>query len=218
MPGARAVLVGTSTYTEGLSQLDWSAANITDLHDALVDAFDPGGLHALVDPPSAQVVLDRLNLCVSSPTDILLFYYTGHGLRDDDDRLCLALPGSVDVPRHARRTSLPVDSVLEILRHAPARHRVVILDCCYSGLVMDSPAAADLHLLTATNRTRKAEYRKEARNTEFTGELVRLLDDTFGPLDLGTVYRHLDRVLTGRGLPRPRQRSVDHSADLVLRS
>ncbi|AHH97880.1 hypothetical protein GCM10010174_29740 [Kutzneria viridogrisea] len=217
MLDSRAVLVGTCTYTQGLPQLDQAAANLTDLFDALVEVVDPSGMHAVTDPTTAQLVLDPLDRCASSPADLLLFYYAGHGLRDQDDRLCLALPGSVDTPRDARRTSLPVDSVLEIMKRAPARHRVVILDCCYSGLAMDSPAAADLHLLTATNRTAKAAYRVDDRNTEFTGELVRLLVDGPGPVDLGGVYRHLDRALLARGLPRPRQRCVDHSAEIVLR-
>lgn len=217
MPGTCAVLVGTSTYTGGLSQLDWSADNVIDLHDALVEDYGSGSLQVLVDPPTAKVVLDRLTLCTSSRLDALVFYYTGHGLRDDSDRLCLALPGSVDEDRHVRRTSLPVDSVFEIIARADARHKVVILDCCYSGLAMDAPAAADLHLLTATHRTDKAEYRTEARNTEFTGELLEFLEKTAGPVDLGTLYRHLDQALGGRGLPRPQQRCVNHSADFVLR-
>lgn len=217
MLDSRAVLVGTSTYTQGLPQLDQAAANLTDLFDALVEVVDPSGMHVIIDPTTAHLVLDPLDGCASSAADLLLFYYAGHGLRDQDDRLCLALPGSVDTPRDARRTSLPVDSVLEIMKRAPARHRLVILDCCYSGLVMDSPAAADLHLLTATNRTTKAAYRVDARDTEFTGELVRILVDGPGPVDLGSVYRHLDRALLARGLPRPRQRCVDHSADFVLR-
>ncbi|SER27487.1 caspase family protein [Lentzea albida] len=216
MLDSRAVLVGTSTYVGGLPQLDQAAANLTDLHDVLLDVVDTGGLHLFTDPVAARLVLDRLDGCASSPASLLLFYYAGHGLRDQDDRLCLALPGSVDTPRDARRTSLPLDSVLEIMKHAKARHRVVVLDCCYSGLALDSPAAADLHLLTATNRTTKAAYRADARNTEFTGELVRVLDGP-GPLDLGGIYRELDRALTARGQPRPRQRCVDHSADFVLR-
>ena len=214
---SRAVLVGTCTYTQGLPQLDQAAANLTDLFDALTEVVDPSGMHTVTDPTAAHLALDPLDRCASSPADLLLFYYAGHGLRDQDDRLCLALPGSVDTPRDARRTSLPVDSVLEIMKRAAAQHRVVILDCCYSGLAMDSPAAADLHLLTATNRTAKAAYRVDARNTEFTGELVRVLVDGPGPLDLGDLYRHLDRTLLARGLPRPRQRCVDHSSELVLR-
>ncbi|GLY47654.1 caspase family protein [Lentzea sp. NBRC 102530] len=218
MSGTRAVLVGTSTYTGGLSQLDWSAGNVVDLHDALVEDYGAGNLDVLVDPPTAQFVLDRLTLRTSAPVDALVFYYTGHGLRDDSDRLCLALPGSVDEEGHVRRTSLPVDSVFEIIARADAAWKVVILDCCYSGLAMDAPAAANLHLLTATHRTDKAEYRTQDRHTEFTGELLAFLEKTPGPVDLGTLYRHLDHTLPGRGLPRPQQRCVNHSADFVLRS
>ncbi|WP_394618600.1 caspase domain-containing protein [Lentzea sp. JNUCC 0626] len=218
MPEVRALLVGTSTYTDAkLTQLDWAAANITDLHDALVDDLGTENLHTLVDPPTAQLVLDLLTECASPPLDVLVFYYTGHGLRDDAERLCLALPGSVNDDGQVRRTSLPADSVFEIIKQAKATTKVVILDCCYSGLAMDAPAAADLHLLTATHRSELAEYRMEARNTEFTGELLEFLEKTAGPVDLGTLYRHLDETLGGRGLPRPQQRCVNHSADFVLR-
>lgn len=210
---SRAVLVGTATYTEGLPQMPQASANLTDLFDALVDTIDPSGMVRFTDPTSASMVLNRLDGFARTRLDLLLFYYVGHGLRDGGDRLCLGLPGSIDNPHDAGRTSLPLDSVCDIMKRAAARHRVLILDCCYSGLAMDSPPAADLHLLTATDRTTKASFSETARNTGFTGELLPLLG--LG-LDLGSIYRRLDDGLRSGGFPAPRQRCVNRSADLCF--
>jgi len=212
-----ALLVGTASHTRGLPAMPQAHANIVDLSDALTGRF---AIQRIVDPTSAVTVLDRLHAAARSRSELLLFYFAGHGLRDERDRLCLALPGSVDTPADASRTSLPASAVFEVLRGAAVRHRVVVLDCCYSGLALDEPAAADLHLLTATNRTTKARFEPGQRNTEFTGELLRTLAEGVpdGPsgLNLGLVYRRLNVVLRGRSLPAPKQRAVDLSADLSI--
>lgn len=217
---SRAVLVGTATYTKGLPQMPHAAANLTDFSTCLAEVLDASSIIPYVDPTSALLILDRLSALADLRLDLLLFYYVGHGLRDIQDQLCLALPGSVDNGHDARPTSLPGDAVFSILRRSSATHRVVILDCCYSGLALDEVSAADLHLLTATSRTEKARFDENERNTAFTGELLELLSKGVadGPawLDLDLIYRRLDVVLTADDRPVPQQRAVNLSADLVL--
>jgi hypothetical protein len=197
-----------------------AAANMTDIAGQLVDILDPAWISQYVDPTGPSSVLDQLGAMADLRLDLLLFYYTGHGLRDIDDRLCLALPGSVDNAHDARRTSLPADAVFEILRRSVATHRVVILDCCYSGLAFDEAAAADLHLLTATGRTDRALFDETERNTAFTGEMLRIMNEGVadGPqwLNLDLVFRRLEVLLGARDLPVPQQRAVNLSGDIVL--
>ncbi|MFG2629204.1 caspase family protein [Streptomyces sp. NPDC048473] len=226
---SRLVLVGSSTFVRGMPPLPAAAADVRDLAQALTGAgglFDPSAVVSLTDPVDAGHVLGPLASYadLAAPLDLLLFYYAGHGVNAEGNRLCLALPGTVDLPHAARRTSLPVDDVFAAIRGARARHRVVILDCCFAGRALDVPAAADIHLLLACDRTSRARTGPSGEgNTDFTAELLfRLAEgDPDGPshLVLGDLYRGLVEMLPGRSplaAPRPLQRAVNLSADLAL--
>lgn len=222
----RAVLVGTGTHTDpSLSSLRQVAENLTDLAAALTAGPDPvvapGAVEIVADARSPAEILDRIAL--QPPSKRILFYYTGHGM-SQDQRLYLALPGSKDDARHRVRTGLPVADVFEQLAIDPPHRRqaVVILDCCYAGLAVRETEAADVHLLMAVGKAHKARYEAAGRNTLFTAALLRLLRQGIpgGPshLDLGTIYHTLAAEL-GRadgGTLTPHQRTVDASAEIAL--
>ena len=65
----------------------------------------------------------------SSPDDVILFYYSGHGVRSVNDnsdfpQMCL---GS-----HYDQDFYPLQNVLESLNRQPARLKIVMGDCCNS--------------------------------------------------------------------------------------
>ncbi|MFF9346959.1 hypothetical protein [Streptomyces sp. NPDC014734] len=226
---ARLVLVGSATFTRGLTPLPAAAADVRDLAGALAGPgglFDPSALATFVDPVEPGLVLDRLHSYadLAAPLDLLLFYYAGHGVCAESGRLCLALPGTVDVPKAAGRTSLPAEDVFAAMRGARARHRVVILDCCFAGRALDAPSAADLHLLLASDRISRALTHPSGEgNTAFTMELLLLLSagDPEGARHLGldALFRRLVEALPGRDPlrpPRPLQRTVNLSGDVAL--
>lgn len=226
---SRLVLAGSATFTRGLTPLPAAASDVRDLAQALTGPgglFDPSALVPTVDPVDPGHVLAPLHAYagLAAPLDLLLFYYAGHGVRAEGDRLCLALPGTVDVPAAAGRTSLPAEDVFAAVRGARARHRVVILDCCYAGRALDAPSAADLHLLLAGDRISRALTHPSGEgDTAFTAELLLRLatGDPDGPrhLTLDALFRGLVEALPGRdplGPPRPLQRTVNLSGDLAL--
>jgi hypothetical protein len=161
-----------------------------------------------------------LDAAATERSDLLLFYYVGHGLLGPNDTLCLGLTGSLDRPDQARRTSLPVDAVFEILGRAWARNVVVILDCCYSAQALVSPLAHRTHVLMATDGTTKAESPVGARYTAFTGALLELcregVPDGRRSLHLDLIFKHLDAALRTTGHPAPHQSTVDYSGDVPL--
>jgi hypothetical protein len=73
-----------------------------------------------------------------------IFYFVGHGLTDNHGRLCLALGETRSQPSSRRAsTSLPFGIVREALLEACRDGtRIVILDCCYSGLAVRAPAGS----------------------------------------------------------------------------
>jgi hypothetical protein len=220
-----AVLVGTSTHVVpgSLPPLPQAKASVAALAAQLtgpLGLLDPSVVHCRIDPQIPADVLRLLPAPDGGELDLCLFYFAGHGLRGEDQRLCLALPGSVDDEKSAERTSLPVAAVLQTMRQIRAEYKVAIIDCCFAGRALDAPEAADIHLLTAVGRTRKALSPEGQELTGFTGALLRLLAEGVpeGPehLDLSTVYRHLAVTLPSARLPAPMQRAIGASGDLAL--
>ena len=65
--------------------------------------------------------------------DLALFYYSGHGIKHPDNQsVFLAASDTVTTGLHA--TAFDTDGQLRhLLNHTKAAHKVVLLDCCFSG-------------------------------------------------------------------------------------
>jgi hypothetical protein len=63
--------------------------------------------------------------------DLLLFYFSGHGIKDEDGQLYFAM---TDTRRKLlRSTAISANFVNEVMRRSRSRRQVLLLDCCYSG-------------------------------------------------------------------------------------
>ena len=84
--------------------------------------------------------------------DIVLFYYSGHGLVDSNGNLYFALDQTkVDQPRIG---SLEATYVKRLMDESHSRRQVVILDCCHSGaFVGDGRISRDAASPILTERT-----------------------------------------------------------------
>ncbi|MBD0737184.1 hypothetical protein BGM09_04045 [Streptomyces sp. CBMA29] len=99
------------------------------LRDAEIAGFE---VTTLVNEPHYVVGRAIGELCRDRRReDLVLLYFTGHGLKDDAGRLHLA---TVDTRRdNLAFTSLPADLVDRALSDCVSRQQVLILDCCYGG-------------------------------------------------------------------------------------
>ncbi|MFJ8004489.1 caspase, EACC1-associated type [Streptomyces fagopyri] len=231
-----ALLVGTGLHVRpsALSRMPQAGTSVRALGAALSGdrgVFDARRTTVVAEPADTRQVLDPLGRMVREPdADLLLFAYCGHGLLGRDDRLCLALtPSGQNGAGGDPSPSLPFTEVASLLRESPARHKVAILDCCFSGRAL-GPDGHGIHLLTACGRTQKALFPPGGTHTGFTGELLRILDEGIpdGPrhLALSALYDRLAVVLpttpaprTGifpAGYPAPHQQTVDGSGHIAL--
>ena len=114
-------------------------------------------------------------------------------------------------------------------RWHPARARLVILDCCFSGQAIEAlsgegdPGLADIthvggvYTLTATTRNRTAHVPPPGQQatacTSFTGEFCNLIHSGVpgkpGWLTFNDLYPELRQRLRAKGLPAPSQRGTD---------
>ncbi len=63
--------------------------------------------------------------------DLLLLYFSGHGVLDDQGRLYMAVK---DTERTLlRATSIPAYFITDEMNNSRSQRQVLILDCCHSG-------------------------------------------------------------------------------------
>lgn len=131
--------------------------------------------------------------------DLLLLYFSGHGLKTDDGKLYLA---TIDTERGLPlATTVPASFVNETMTACSSRRQILILDCCHSGafasgMVAKGGASADIRerfegqgrvVLTASNAVQYAfegdKVIGEGSRSVFTRHLVRGLETGEADLD-----------------------------------
>jgi len=63
--------------------------------------------------------------------DLLLLYFSGHGLKDEEGKLYFATPDTNR--KRLLTTAIPATLINDLMRRTRARTQVLLLDCCYSG-------------------------------------------------------------------------------------
>ncbi|RMI32674.1 caspase, EACC1-associated type [Nocardia stercoris] len=222
---SRAVLIGTSRY-DHLTPVPAAAANLAGLATLL--SGTGGGFTSEQCEIVLNPTLTRLGSAVGraarAATEVLLMYYTGHGLLDRRGRLHLTVPGSN--PDDIRWTTTPFEVLREEVLDSPARVRILILDCCFAGRAFE--ALADVPGLIAGQTDLRGTYTITSssanepsfapagnRHTAFTGALLDAATAAPGGT-LDTLYEETDRRLHCDGHPRPQRRNINIAGQIRL--
>lgn len=231
---SRVVLVGVPHYQDPeLPDVPVIARNIADMADVFTDG-EIGGL-----PPAHCVSVSRhadqaevgdvLTRAADDAQDLLLFYYSGHGLLSQPGReLYLGLART----RRDRLefSALRYEAVRSACNRSRAACRVVILDSCFSGRAIGQTLAgeddavlaqldiAGTYTLTSAPANSPAVTLPGERHTAFTERLLALLrtgsPDSGSMITMAEIYQHLYRRMVAEGLPLP-QRLETENADLI---
>lgn len=232
---SKAILIGTSAYRDKcFPPLPAAANSLKGLREILIDGQLCGwpgtSVTARLNPTDPRLVLTDLRRWARETEDVLLVYYVGHGTITPDGELCLALSDTeFDEPDI---TGIEYRRVRSALIDSPARIKVVILDCCYSGRAIqalsNSEEIADItdirgaYIITASDHAAHVPPLPEQTRTctSFTGELLDLIRTGIpgGPetLTLNMIYAHLRFRLRKCQLPAPNQRGTDTAGDFVF--
>ncbi|MGH3866897.1 MAG: caspase, EACC1-associated type [Pseudonocardiaceae bacterium] len=232
--GTRVLLVGTGTYApgSGLESVPAVSSTLADLGQVLMErcGVAPERLRVLRDPESPTQLGVALAEEAEQATEVLLFYYVGHGVISPGGQLYVATGATDRRPTRLTHTALAYSAVREALLASKAQSLIVVLDCCFSGRAVETLGAgeeiADLaavhggYVLAAASREEMALAPAGQPHTAFTGEFIRLLTDGDPQAPLRITLRHmfdsLERAALARNFPRPRQRASGTIADLVL--
>jgi hypothetical protein len=230
---SRAVLVGSARYTT-LPDLPAVVNNVSRLTELFRDpelwGLPAAHCRVLLDPAGPSEVLEALFEAAQAATGGLLFYYAGHGLvQPETDNLYLALR---DAALDRLFRGLRYDDIRSVVMDSPAAEgKVVLLDCCYSGLAMKGGMSGaqqvgervridGTYLMTASAETVQALAPPGEELTAFTGALTRTMNDGVADgsnvLDLDTVYWQVRNQLAAQRRPIPQQRARNDGHAIAL--
>lgn len=135
MSGKYALIIGNNEYTDsGLSQLTAPGKDAKDfasiLKDQNVCAFDD--VKVLSNELSSTVIekIDEF-FDQKKPDDMLVLYFSGHGVRDESGSLYLAFKNTTR--SRLRSTAVKSDYIRDAMDQSRSKRQVLILDCCNSG-------------------------------------------------------------------------------------
>ena len=130
-----ALIIGNNKYDDPkLAQLKTPAADSQALakvlDDKTIGAFD--AVTPLINQNETRVrrAISEF-LTDKKPDDLVMLYFSGHGILDDRGRLYLALKDTqVNL---LKATSLPSSFLTDEMDSCRSKRQILILDCCHSG-------------------------------------------------------------------------------------
>ncbi|AOR29734.1 hypothetical protein BFF78_00270 [Streptomyces fodineus] len=140
---SRAILLGTSEYTAGFDgrrPMPAALHSLTEMRKVLTGPCEwpKPRVKELPNQHDSGKLLRTITGLIGDVEDVLLFYYVGHGLPLPENGrydLGLALTDTDDDPAHRALTSLRLRDLREVLaQNSSARIKILVLDCCSSGI------------------------------------------------------------------------------------
>jgi hypothetical protein len=137
----RALLVNVGTYSDpDLKRLHGPRSDVALLERALARAGMPRGKEWMVTTradPDITTLRDTIREFFGAPDahgDTVLFYYSGHGVVEDDSYVC-----ATDTElKQLAWTAISARQIVELLEQCTATAKVVILDCCHAARIARS--------------------------------------------------------------------------------
>ncbi|MEU1801390.1 AAA domain-containing protein [Streptomyces sp. NPDC019937] len=226
-----AMLVGVSTYdSDAYPDLPPVRA---DLHYMRAVLENTGiGMYndcAMVAEPTRAEMLHAVETFLEErqPSETALLYFSGHGEFCEDDNQLYFLTRDTD-PNDLPGTAVPADFLERVLQSCRAPSKLVLLDCCSSGSVVQgwtakgAPGDADerpapstllrptgVYFITASDALQSASAMAPPGSTlgtsRFTGEIVEGLRNGLikggGWITPDDLFEYLTAQMTRKGVP-----------------
>ncbi|MEO8356021.1 MAG: caspase family protein [Chloroflexota bacterium] len=244
MSGKYALIIGNTEYIDpGLTQLTAPGKDAEDfarvLKDQNIGSFDM--VTVLVNEPSTSVIeaIDEF-FDQKKPDDMLVLYFSGHGIKDEIGSLYLAFKNTIR--SRLRSTAIKSDYIREAMDQSRSKRQVLILDCCNSGAFPQGTKAEvggamgmvsafqgyGRYVLTASDATQFAWEGNQiigetTDNSLFTHFLVKGLEgeadrDGDGKITVDELYDYsFDQIVRLTPKQKPSKSASRQEGDIVLR-
>tara|TARA_R110000868_G_scaffold77299_4_gene221508 strand:+ start:756 stop:1709 length:954 start_codon:yes stop_codon:yes gene_type:complete len=201
----KALIVGTDYY-ESISHLHgcvqdaYNMKTVLDRHSDGTKNFDvlletsTGSKNCI----SRKELKNHVETLFADKADIALFYFSGHGYIESTGGYLITSECSDG------DDGLAMNDILHIANESPARNKIIILDCCHSGIAGNLTPKEDkamisegITILTASSAD---QYAMEVNGSGvFTTLLVDALNGSaanlVGDITPGSIYAHIDQSL-----------------------
>ncbi len=143
-----ALLIGVSDYEPGLNPLLGAAKDVEAMQRVLqhseIGSFTEVKTLLNPDPLATQEAIEAL-FSGRTKDDLVVLYFSGHGVKDDSGRLYFAtrITRKNAKGELVKATAVPASFVHDIMSHSRSKRQVVILDCCFSGAFAEGLLAKD---------------------------------------------------------------------------
>ncbi|MFN6567820.1 serine/threonine phosphatase [Dendronalium sp. ChiSLP03b] len=142
-----ALLIGVSEYGNGLSPLPAASKDVEAMREVLenpeIGGFD--WVTPLINPERQAMEEAIYTLFVNrNKDDLLLLFFSGHGVKDDGGNLYLATRNTrKEQEALVQPTAVAANYIQNIMSNSRSKRQVVILDCCFSGAFAQGMTAKD---------------------------------------------------------------------------
>ena len=150
MASKHALLIGVSSYGEGLTPIPSARLDVEALAQVLRDPQLGGFPHdqvvVLQDPQRTPMERAVAELFANRDSeDLLLLYFSGHGFRDNQRQLLLSCSESIKSKQGEPElySTVRARDVQAYMQVSKSQRQLLILDCCFSGAFADGMAAKD---------------------------------------------------------------------------
>ncbi|GBO52606.1 hypothetical protein APA_275 [Pseudanabaena sp. lw0831] len=133
-----ALLIGVSEYEVGLNPLPAAVKDVVALERILKDSemgdFDEVKILTNPEPQEMQYEVETL-FSGRSKDDFVLLFFSGHGIKDDNNNLYFATRITKKSAKGdlIRSTAVPARFLHDVMNNSRAKRQAIILDCCFSG-------------------------------------------------------------------------------------
>ncbi|MGB5713967.1 MAG: caspase family protein, partial [Waterburya sp.] len=143
-----ALLIGVSEYQPGLQPLPSAIEDVRSMERVLqhpeMGGFDR--VEVLPNPNTQTMRIAIYSLFADcSSEDLVLFYFSGHGVKDQNRNLYLTTPETTKSQKGlvVPPTAVAASYLQTQINDSRSEHEVIILDCCYSGAIAKGLTAKD---------------------------------------------------------------------------
>jgi formylglycine-generating enzyme required for sulfatase activity len=199
-----AVIIGISKYQylDQNAQLRYARKDAEDVREVLIKSFGfmASNIVTLVDEAATKKGIERAldQLSRTKPTDRVLVFYSGHGMtvKGSSGEIGILVPYDAQVKLSDTSDGVVPECILmdvlwKYLQKAPAKHRLLIADACFSGLLAKSRALESynpavlkrligepaLQAITASGKAEVSKENDELKNGVFTRKFIDVLTE-----------------------------------------
>ena len=240
-----ALIIGNSRYDDpGLARLTTADVDVREVAGVLRTP-EIGQFDEVVELPDEGLAVVRRSIArffsQAKKDDLLVFYFSGHGVKDENGHLYLAVRDTE--PQLLAGTSIEAAFITAQMDRSSSKRQVLILDCCHSGafaygakagaaqVVGTGPAFEGTGygrvVLTATDSTQYAwqgdQILGESDKSVFTHYLLEGLKtgdadcDGDGLITIDELYDYVyERVVSETPKQTPGKWSYKQQGDIVL--